>query len=340
MGNLSINVQKQNHFVVSLSTTLLILQADSQTMHIHRGYENLNLIRPVVTLGIFDGVHLGHRVLLDHLVARAKEIEGEAVVITFSPHPRMVLEKDNSSLTFLTTMNEKIDLLGKAGLDHLIILEFTKAFSMIHACDFVKEILLDKIGTRHLIIGYNHHFGRSGEGDFNTIRSCTEMLDFKVEQVEGLHSGNGAISSSSIRDALLKGKLDEANMLLGYEYSVSGTVIEGKRIGRSIGFPTANIKPDDGHKLIPCRGVYAVEVRIAGKYYPGMLNIGSNPTINSDPGFRSIEVNILNFDKEIYGSSLTVTFRRRLRDEIKFENLGKLREQMELDKQSTIELFS
>jgi riboflavin kinase/FMN adenylyltransferase len=309
-------------------------------MHIHRGYENLNLIRPVVTLGIFDGVHLGHRVLLDRLVTKAKEIKGEAVVITFSPHPRMVLAENNRSLTFLSTMDEKINLLRKAGIDHMIILEFTRAFSRMKACDFVRNILLEKIGTKNLIIGYNHHFGRSGEGDFNTIRQCTKELDFMVERVEGLHSGEGAISSSSIRDALLKGKLDEANKLLGYMYGVSGTVIEGKKIGRSIGFPTANIKPDDEHKLIPFGGVYAVEVIIGGKSYPGMLNIGSNPTINSDPGFRSIEVNILNFNEDIYGSSITVIFRKRLRDEVKFENLEKLSEQMELDKQSTLELFS
>jgi riboflavin kinase / FMN adenylyltransferase len=309
-------------------------------MHIHKGYENLNLTRPVVTLGIFDGVHLGHRVLLDHLVAKAKEIEGEAVVITFSPHPRMVLAEDNRSLTFLSTMDEKISLLGKAGIDHMIIIEFTRTFSRIPACDFVRNILLGKIGTKNLIIGYNHHFGRSGEGDFNTIRQCTEELDFFVERVEGLHSAEGAISSSLIRDALSGGKLDEANKLLGYLYSVSGTVIEGKKIGRSIGFPTANIKPDDDHKLIPSGGVYAVEVIIAGKSYPGMLNIGSNPTINNDPSFRSIEVNILNFDEDIYGSTITLIFRKRLRDEVKFENLEKLSEQMELDKQSTLELFS
>jgi riboflavin kinase / FMN adenylyltransferase len=319
---------------------LLILLADSQTMHIHRGYENVKLVRPVVTLGIFDGVHLGHRFLLDNLVARAKEINGEAVVITFSPHPRMVLEKDNSALTFLTTMNEKINLLKKADIDHLIILEFTKAFSRIPACDFVKNVLYEKIGTRLLIIGYNHHFGRSGEGDFNTVRECAERLDFRVERLEGLHSEEGAISSSSIRDALLKGKLDVANGLLGYPYGLSGTVIEGKKIGRSIGFPTANVKPDDEHKLIPFSGVYAVEVIIGNKSYAGMLNIGSNPTITSEPGFRSIEVNILNFDRDIYGNTITLIFRKRLRDEIKFESLEKLAEQMELDKQSTLKLFS
>ena len=242
MAFLFIKVQKLNHFIVSLSTSLLILQADSHTMHIHRGYENLNLIRPVVTLGIFDGVHLGHRVLLDHLVARAKEIDGEAVVITFSPHPRMVLEKDNSSLTFLNTMEEKINLLSMAGINNLIILEFTYEFSRIQACDFVKNILLEKIGTRHLIIGYNHHFGRSGEGDFNTIRKCTESLEFSVERVEGLHSGEGAISSSSIRNALLNGRLDEANRLLGYSYRVSGTVIEGQENRPFIRFPYSKYK--------------------------------------------------------------------------------------------------
>jgi riboflavin kinase / FMN adenylyltransferase len=309
-------------------------------MLIHRGYENIDLENPVVTLGIFDGVHLGHKALLDRLVSWAREVNGKAVVITFSPHPRLVLDKDSSSLTFLTTMEEKIVLLERAKVDHLIIIEFNKDFSRIPACEFVKEVLVDKIGTRHLIIGYNHHFGRRGEGDYNTVKQCTESLDFKVEQVAGLISAGGAVSSSSIREALIQGKLDEANNLLGYFYSVSGTVIEGRKIGRSIGFPTANIKPADNHKLIPCNGVYAVEVNLGGEFFPGMLSIGSNPTVNSDTGIRSIEVHILNFDKNIYGGLISVVFRKRLRDEIRFDNLDKLVEQMELDKQSTIRLFS
>jgi riboflavin kinase / FMN adenylyltransferase len=309
-------------------------------MHIHRGYENINLERPVVTLGIFDGVHIGHKVLLDRLVTRAKEDEGQAVVITFSPHPRLVLDKDNTALTFLTTMDEKINLLRRAEVDDLIIIEFNREFSRISACDFVKGVLLEKIGTKHLIIGYNHHFGRKGEGNFNTVKQCTESLDFKVEQVEGLQTGGGAVSSSSIREALLTGRLDEANNLLGYEYSVSGTVIEGRRIGRAIGFPTANIRPADTHKLIPCNGVYAVEVNLGGQRYPGMLSIGSNPTVNSDSGFRSIEVHILNFEGDIYGKSITVVFRKRLRDEIRFESVEKLARQMEDDRQFTIRLFS
>jgi riboflavin kinase/FMN adenylyltransferase len=228
-------------------------------MLIHKGFENLNLISPVATLGIFDGVHRGHMALLDCLVKRAEEEGGESVVITFSPHPRIVLEQNNVNLTFLTTMDEKKVLLEKANIDHLVVIEFDVSFSKIPACDFIKAILVEKIGTKHLIIGYNHHFGRKGEGDFNTIKQCAEELKFRVEQVQGYHTEEGAISSSSIREALLKGEIDSANRWLGYFYSLSGTVIEGRKIGRTIGFPTANIKPDSQYKLIPANGVYAVE---------------------------------------------------------------------------------
>jgi len=309
-------------------------------MIIHEGYENLNLVVPVVTLGIFDGVHRGHRTLLDILVSRAREVNGESVVITFSPHPRIVLEKDHLKLSFLTTMEEKKVLLEKANVDHLIILEFSKKFSKIDACDFVEDILIKKIGTKHLIIGYNHHFGRRGEGDFKTIKQCAKSLDFSIEQVQGLHTEEGAISSSLIRDALLKGNLDLANNMLGYFYSVTGTVVGGKQIGRSIGFPTANIKPADKYKLIPATGVYAVEVRFEGKIFPGMLNIGSNPTVNTDVRVNSIEVYILNFEDNIYGKEISVVFRKRLRDEKKFENTRQLADQMEIDKQDTIRLLT
>ena len=309
-------------------------------MIIHEGYENLNLATPVVTLGIFDGVHRGHRTLLDILVSRAGETNGESVVVTFSPHPRLVLEQDNIKLSFLTTMEEKKVLLEKANVDHLIILEFSKHFSKIHACDFVDDILVKKIGTKHLIIGYNHHFGRRGEGDFKTIKQCAKSLDFVVEQVQGFHTEEGAISSSLIRDALLNGRLDVANNMLGYFYSVFGTVIKGKQIGRSIGFPTANIKPADQYKLIPGTGVYAVEVLLAGKLFKGMLSIGSNPTVNTDTSARSIEVHILNFDGNIYGKEISVIFRKRLRDEKKFDNTNQLANQMEIDKADTIRLLS
>jgi riboflavin kinase/FMN adenylyltransferase len=309
-------------------------------MIIHYGYENLNLNSPVTTLGIFDGVHRGHMALIECLISRAKEEKCESVVITFSPHPRIVLDKNTSDLTFLTTMEEKKVLLEKAGIDHLVVINFNIEFSKIAACDFIKDILVEKIGTRHLIIGHNHHFGRRGEGDFNTIKQCSESLGFIVEQVQGFRTEEGTISSSLIRDALLTGRLDEANRWLGYSYSVSGSVIEGRKIGRSIGFPTANIRPDSQNKLIPCNGVYAVEVKVEGTSYPGMLNIGSNPTVNADRNFRSIEVHILNFEKDIYGRSITVKFRKRLRDEIKFDDLDQLTKQMGLDKEDTLRLFS
>jgi riboflavin kinase/FMN adenylyltransferase len=309
-------------------------------MIIHEGYENLNLIAPVATLGIFDGVHRGHMALLDSLVSRARSGNGESVVITFSPHPRLILEQNNKKLSFLTTMDEKVILLQKANVDHLIIIEFTTAFSTISACDFLKEILIEKIGTKHLIIGYDHHFGRHGEGDFNTIKECSKESEIIVEQVQGIHTEEGAISSSSIRNALLKGKLDEANSWLGYPYSLSGTVIEGRRIGRTIGYPTANIKPHSQYKLIPANGVYAVEVEVDEMRYMGMLSIGSNPTVNEDVSLRSIEVYILNFDNDIYRHNILVIFRKKLRDEKKFDNLLQLTEQMDLDKENTLRLLT
>jgi riboflavin kinase / FMN adenylyltransferase len=309
-------------------------------MIIHEGYDDLELIAPVATLGIFDGVHRGHMALLERLVSRANELKGESVVITFSPHPRIVLEQNKSDLTFLTTMEEKKILLEKANIDHLIVVKFDHQFSRIPACDFIKDVLVEKIGTRNLIIGYNHHFGRRGEGDFNTIKQCSEALGFQVEQVQGFQTAEGAISSSLIREALLTGRLDEANSWLGYSYTVSGTVVEGRRIGRTIGFPTANINPDSPYKLIPYFGVYAVEVKVENKVFPGMLSIGSNPTVNNDKTLRSIEVHILNYNSDLYGKRISVIFRKRLRDEKKFDDLEALTHQMDLDKQVTLRLLT
>ncbi len=294
---------------------------------------------PVTTMGIFDGVHRGHRTLLDRLVQKAREEKSESVVITFSPHPRLVLEQKNKNLSFLTTIEEKIELLSKASIDHLVIIKFTTEFSNIPACDFVKDILVGKIGTKLLVIGYDHHFGRKGEGDFNTIRQCAKDLDFRVEQVEGFQTEDGVISSSLIRGALLKGNVEKANSWLGYPYSLGGQIIEGRKLGRQIGFPTANIKPSSEHKLVPSNGVYAVEVKFENKVLKGMLNIGSNPTVNEDPSLRSIEVNILDFNEDLYGRNITVVFRKRLRDEKKFKSLDELVVQMELDKLETLRLL-
>jgi riboflavin kinase/FMN adenylyltransferase len=309
-------------------------------MIIHQGYENLNQKEPVVTLGIFDGVHRGHKALLDSLVSRAREVNGESVVITFHPHPRLVLEKKKKGLSFLSTMDEKKILLEKALIDHLIIIEFTRHFSKMNACDFVKKILVGKVGTRHLIIGHDHHFGFKGEGNYNTINDCARAMNFKVEQIHGFQMEEATISSSLIREALMKGNLDEANKCLGYTYSLRGKVVAGKKIGRIIGFPTANIKPDYKYKLIPGDGVYAVEVQLDNDLFHGMLSIGRNPTVNKTPGARSIEVNIFDFEDDIYEKDIEVSFRYRLRNEIKFDNVEQLSRQMEHDRKNAMRLLA
>jgi riboflavin kinase / FMN adenylyltransferase len=309
-------------------------------MKIHNGYEKLKLERPVVTLGIFDGVHRGHSSLLQQLVSRAKEINGESVVITFHPHPRLVLDKNNTKLSFLSTKEEKIILLGKAGVDHIILIDFTLEFSKIDACSFVRDILVGKIGTRHLILGHDHHFGHKGEGNYQTIQDCASSMGFMVEQVTGFSLAERTVSSSIIRDALINGRLDEANILLGYNYSLKGSVVTGKKIGRKIGYPTANIYPSWQYKLTPGNGVYAVDVLIDNDKLPGMLSIGTNPTVNKDEGKRSIEVNIFNFNEVIYGKEIEVVFRYRIRDEKAFDSLGKLAEQMKKDREEALRLLS
>lgn len=309
-------------------------------MTVHQGYEGLNFNNPVVTLGTFDGVHRGHMELLKAVVSAANRSGGESVVVTFSPHPRLVLSENPEELSFLTTIEERERLLKETGIDHLIIVKFNEHIVNMGACEFIKKVLVDKIAIKHLIVGYDHHFGRGRAGDFNTISRCALKYGFTVEQVKEVSANQGTISSTSIRVALLNGRLDEANRYLGYSYSLTGTVIEGRRIGRVIGFPTANIMPSDRYKLLPGNGVYAVEVDLDGNMLKGMLSIGSNPTINPDPRIRSVEVNIFEFDGDLYGRDITVVFRFRLRDEIRFKTLSRLSRQMELDREQALKLLT
>lgn len=309
-------------------------------MIIHEGYENLILRNPVVTLGIFDGVHKGHWELLKLLVARARSAGGESVAITFKPHPRLVLSANRDGLSFLTTFDEKVMLLEGSGIDHLIVIDFNEHIRNMGACEFIGDILVGKIGIKHLVVGYDHHFGKGREGDFVTISECAEKYGFTVEKVDEVHSGNVIISSTAIREALLKGRIEEANKLLGYCYSLSGIVVHGRSIGLAIGFPTANIEPSDRYKLIPADGVYAVEVEIKGQFMKGMLSIGSNPTVNEDPLLRSVEVHIFDLNRDLYGETIKVSFRYRLRDEIKFDSISRLVRQMELDRRLSLRLLS
>jgi riboflavin kinase/FMN adenylyltransferase len=309
-------------------------------MIIHKGYEGLHIRNPVVTLGIFDGVHRGHMKVIEGLVLRAKEINGESAIITFDPHPRLVLSDNKAGLEFLTSLEEKIYLLKKTGIDHLIIIGFDRDFSNLETCEFVRDILIKKIGTKNLIIGFNNHIGRRGKGDLDAIKKCGEPFDFNVEQLRALNSVSGIISSSVIRNELLNGNLEEANNLLGYSYFMNGTVIGGRKLGRKIGYPTANIKPDYLNKLIPKDGVYAVEICFEREKYSGIMSIGLNPTVNKGSDPRTIEVNIFDFDREIYGSKIRAIFRFRLRDEMRFESLQELAEQIELDKKKAIQLLN
>lgn len=308
-------------------------------MEIHNGYNSLSFVRPVVTIGIFDGVHRGHIALIRKLISAAGECKGESVVMTFNPHPRLVLESRSGIPGILTTIDEKVKLLAETGIDHLIISEFTARFSRMTASDFIQNVLVGKIGTKHLIVGHDHHFGYKGEGNFSNLKLSAGISGLIVEQLEGLEAEGAVISSSRIREALLKGKLDEANRWLGYSYSLRGTVVEGKKLGREIGFRTANINPSDKNKLVPVDGVYAVDVRINDSQWHGMLSIGTNPTVNKDPELRSIEVHIINFEGDIYGTGLEILFRHRLRDEIKFENTEQLARQMMIDRDNALKLL-
>lgn len=308
-------------------------------MKIFKGYEDFSHGNTVVTLGIFDGVHRGHKALIELLVERAAEYQGESVVITFFPHPRSVLSSNSEGVSLLTTMEEKAGLLAEAGVDNLVILDFNSEFSNMEACDFVSEILMKHLGTRYIIMGYDHRFGRRGEGDINRIRQCQGTNGLIIEQASPVIYNGEHVSSSLIRSNLLEGRADLAADLLGYYYPLTGTVIEGKKIGRLVGFPTANIFPGDKTKLIPADGVYAVWVVYDKKTYKGMLSIGSNPTVNDDAKSKSIEVHLFDFNQDIYGKDITVRFVRKIRDEKKFEGLAQLSAQMENDKNETIRLL-
>lgn len=293
---------------------------------------------PVVTTGTFDGVHLGHQKIIARLKNAAKEEKGETVLLTFFPHPRMVLFPDDNELKLLNTQNEKIELLEKYGVDHLIIYPFTKEFSRLTSIEFVRNILVNSMQTRRLVIGYNHHFGRNREGSFEHLKEYAPLYGFEVEEIPAKDIDHVEVSSTKIRNALLIGDIKTANNYLGHSYTLTGRVVKGKQLGRTIGFPTANLLINDAYKLIPADGVYAVKIKHRGGVYGGMLNIGNNPTIEAKG--KSIEANIFDFDNEIYGDELTVYFTERLRDEVKFNNLDELKEQLGRDKQQSLLRFN
>jgi len=304
-------------------------------------YNCINDFKPVentvVTIGTFDGVHLGHKAIFDKMRTEALKIDGETVVITFFPHPRIVLGLDTSGLKFINTQERKINRLEEAGIDHLIIVSFTKQFAGMSSEEFIEKVVVEKIKPAILIIGYDHHFGKNRSGSFNELKKMGELHGFLVESVEEQKTNDYTISSTKIRKLLNAGKVSAANKLLGYEYSITGKVVMGNQIGRTIGFPTANISIADEYKLIAAVGVYACRVTWMRNTYKGMSNIGYRPTINH--GELTIEVNIFDFDEEIYDEQITIFFVDRMRDEEKFINLEALKKQLAKDKKASQKLL-
>ncbi|MFN3561984.1 MAG: bifunctional riboflavin kinase/FAD synthetase [Chloroherpetonaceae bacterium] len=292
-----------------------------------------------VTIGTYDGVHLGHRAIISTLVSDAKARGLRSVVITFEPHPRLVLGKTNGAPIFLlSTLDEKLNILESLGIDCIIVIHFTKAFSETPAEAFVENVLVKQIGLAEIVVGYDHMFGRNRGGSFETLAMLAERHHFIVKQIPEQKVGTHHLSSTAIRRFLEAGEIEHANKLLGAPYQLSAVVIEGDKRGRTIGFPTANLLPPNA-KLIPKHGVYAVEVSIGEKTYRAMMNIGTRPTIQAQSGV-SLEVHLLDFNGDLYGKSLTVRFLARLRDEQQFSSLDALKAQLERDKHAVQRLLS
>ncbi len=298
------------------------------------GFDHKDLM--VVTSGTFDGVHFGHRKILRRVVELAQSHGGKSAVLTFWPHPRFVLGKNN--LQLLTTLEEKIELISDAGIDYFIKIPFTKEFSQYSSSRFIKEVLVDGIGTNKLVIGYDHRFGKNREGSFEYLVKHAESFGFTVEEIPAQDIDNIAVSSSKIRNALLEGQIDIGNEYLGRSYSITGQVVAGEKVGRSMGFPTANIEIKEEYKLIPADGIYAVQVIYGKQTFGGMLYIGPRPTLNGTN--RSIEVNIFEFDQDIYHQTITIQFIAQIRQDARFDSIDALKDQLILDKENALRILT
>lgn len=285
-----------------------------------------------VTIGTFDGIHIGHQKILSDLITSAKQDKRKSVLLTFFPHPRMVLQQ-NVSIELLNTIDEKAQLLEQMGLDYLIIHPFSKEFSRLTALDFVRDVLVNQLNTSKLIIGYDHHFGKNREGNIDQLREYSHLYDFEVEEIPAQDIDDVSVSSTKIRKALHEGLLKTANKYLGYKFMVNGTVVNGKKLGGQIGFPTANIDVKEDYKLIPKTGVYVIQSSINGKNYFGMMNIGYRPTV--DGKHQTIEAHFFNFDGDLYGKSLKIEFLYFLREEQKFDSVEELILQLKKDRTNT-----
>ncbi len=293
----------------------------------------------MVTTGTFDGVHLGHHTIIDRLNHVAHEVDGESVLLTFDPHPRTVLFPDDRTLRLINDRDEQIEQLRKAGVQHLIIHPFTAEFARLSAHEYVKQLLVEGIHVNRMVVGYDHHFGYRREGDFALLTQYADEFGFTVEEIPAHMIAAVNVSSTKIRNALTSGDILTANQYLGYNYPLSGVVMQGDGIGRLLGFPTANLLVRNPLKLIPADGVYAVHVHCLGGKFPGMLNIGVRPTV-SGSGERRIEVHLVGRQGDFYGEAIHLEFVQRIRDEAKFANRDELMAQLHADRYAVIELLS
>lgn len=293
-------------------------------MKVYKSLEEFNrLEKAIVTTGTFDGVHYGHQKIISRLQELAKQHKGESVIITFFPHPRLVLFPEDNDLKLINTLDEKIELLEKSGVDHLIIIPFTKEFSRLSSLEFIQQILVDKIGTKKLVIGYDHHFGKNREGSFEHLKHYSSEYGFEVEEIPEQDINDVAVSSTKIRNAILEGKVSVANKYLGYNFNLRGIVKKGDQIGRTLGFPTANISLAETYKIIPADGIYAVNVYLNEQKLQGMLYIGDRPTVKGKS--KVIEVNIFDFSSDVYDQELKVEFLQYIRGDKHFKSLDELK---------------
>lgn len=291
----------------------------------------------IVTLGTFDGVHLGHKSILNKLKEASKNSDDKSLVLTFFPHPRMILQQD-TDIRLLNTIEEKAELLNNFGIDNLIIQKFDNTFSQLEPEDFVKQVLVDQFNIKKIIIGYDHRFGKNRAADIHDLINFGEKYNFEVEQISAQEIDDVSVSSTKIRTALKEGNITLANEYLGYNYFLNGIVVQGKQLGRTIGYPTANIRVTEGYKLIPAIGVYAAYIIVDAQKYFGMINIGTNPTLGDNP--ITIEMNIFDFNQDIYGKKVTIGFIEKIREQQKFNSLDELKAALKNDKIKTLQIIS
>lgn len=308
-------------------------------MTVYTDIRNLPIFKnAVITIGTFDGVHFGHQQILSLMKSAAKQVNGETVIITFHPHPRKIIGANKAPIYLLNTLDEKINLLEKYGIDHLVIIPFTEKFAQQSAEDYIADFLVNTFHPHTIIIGHDHRFGKDRIGDFQLLKDKAIKSGYQVKEIPGYMLNDVTISSTKIREALLNGDIEKAHDLLSYDYYFTGKIVKGNQLGRTIGYPTANIQMMDENKLIPCNGVYSVLVsneNLKINQLGGMMNIGYRPTVDGNE--RTIEVNLFNFDQSIYDETLTITLKKYLRSEEKFSGIDKLKIQLEKDKQAALD---